>query len=256
MLGAISEKQFKDIENELKQSAPEINKEMKELAEIVPELAKSITDQETVEMAANELAKWKSVKKKIVDWWEPSKDSAAKTHKLIVAQEKEMLAVVERNMVALNIGISNYLLEQRKKEEEERRRVELENIAKAEAEKKALKEEADKALEAGKMDVAEALEEQANLVYVEPVVLPPAAPKKIELEGGGSQSSRDDCDIEITDEKTFITAVLAHILNIPFSVIKVSLNVTPTKSWIKSEKIKTFPGLKITPKMTISTRGK
>lgn len=230
--------------------------EFTELAEIIPMLCESITDNETFVIASNEKLKWDDVEVRWIAYWEEAKSAAHKVHKIITKMEREGLDIVKANREPLKKAISDYLLEQRAKEEAERNRVELEHIARAEEERKALKEASDKALEAGKIDVAKALEEQASLVYVEPVMVEPIAPKKIELEGGGSQSAKEDWDVAITDERVFARAALSGEQRIPWSAVTVSINLPALKAWIRSERIKSFPGLSIIPKMSITTRRK
>lgn len=234
----------------------ELKAEMMEMAELTSTLVISITDEEMREMAGNQIAKWNDVEKRWIAYWKDAKESAFQTHKLIKGMENEYLVVIDANRKPLNKGVSDYLMEKKRIEEAERRRIELENAAIKDAAEKRLLDQAAKAEAKGQTEKAETLLEAANQLYIEPTVITPQAPRKIELEGGGTQGAKEDCDVEITDPKLFLNSVMARLQNAPFSMIEIKLKLNPAKAWINSEKVKSFPGLSIIPKMTLSTRKK
>lgn len=232
----------------------ELKAEMMELSEIVPMLLESVIDEETRIMAANEISRWDAIEKRWVKYWEKSKGLAHELHKTIKAMENEGLLIVEKNRMPLKKAVSDFILKERERAEKERQRIEIENVKKAEEERKKLLEQAVKAEAKGKDDVAQSLFEQAEQVYVQPVIVPETTPKKVILEDGGSQGSKDDWDISITDERVFARSALAGDQRIPWSAVTVSVSLPALKAWIRSEKIKTFPGLSIVPKVTLTTR--
>lgn len=236
------------------QEPKELKNELKELADIVPDIVTSIVDREIFEIASNEKAKWDDIEKRWVAYWKDAKESANRTHKLIKGMENEGLLIIEANRPRLLKIISDYLLKEKEEREAEERRINLENIAIKEAKEKALREAADKALNEGKLEVAEALEEQANLTFVEPTLPSTQISTKIALEGGGTQSAKEDWDISVIDERAFARAALANEQRIPWQAISVTPQLSQLKMWIRAEKIKSFPGLEIKPKMGITTR--
>jgi hypothetical protein len=120
---------------------------------------------------ANEyLQKNKALQKRIETYFDPEIEAANKVHKGLCSKKKAALASLIENYKAVAKAGSDYQLEQAQKREEEQRLREEEARLKAEADKKAIIAEAEKAEAAGDYQAASDFIDQVQDVQVLPIV--------------------------------------------------------------------------------------
>jgi hypothetical protein len=181
--------------------------------------------------------------KEIKAYWEKPKEDAHQTHKSICDKEKEAIKpwVIAKSKIAEERN--NYQLEEKRIRLEAQRRAEAIEAERVEKERKRLLEQAIKLEEKGKTEQAEAKLEQAENVYVEPVFVPSAVEKKVELSFGGSLSSRQDFDVIVTDIKAICKAVAD--CKLPIGIIEIKNSALKTFAKLQQLKNGDIEGLTI-----------
>jgi hypothetical protein len=146
-----------------------------------------ITDQASLEEAADDRAEIKRRRKLAADFFAPICDAAHKVWKTAVAKRDEVLAPYDEADKAYSRAMGSYEQEQTRIREEEARRVreeterlQREEQARAAAERKRLEDQANES----KLERAVQAEERgdtatADRILEEPVVVPPVAPRPI-----------------------------------------------------------------------------
>jgi hypothetical protein len=211
-----------------------------------------IKDPETMKAVADTVIKVKAVRKQIVEYWKPIKEQADKTHKSIVAKEKEMLNVVDAIIKNGDARINNFLLEEKKRKEDEARREEEERQRKAAEEQKRLDAQLKRAVKAGNTDKAAEIMEKAQEVAVStaPVNI---TPEKINTgtmrTDAGTLNVKEDIEIEIISPKDFFNWCAANGLFFLWEP-----KIAQAKKYIKDARLESVPGLKIKEKAQTTFR--
>lgn len=223
-----------------------------------------VDDPASMEKASEMVLKLDDMKKKVVDYWKDSKQSAHEAWKKIVAKEKEMLDPIESAREILKRKINGYLTEKKRKEDEERRKLEEERRRKEDEERARIAEEQRKAEEEIARLEAEgngsaAIEKQAELdmltIAAEAVYIPPEIPEvvteKTTRTDNGTVSGKEELSIEIRDKKALIESMLNDGLLEMIEVKEAKL-----KQWLKLTGKENYPGLGIQKVVNASFRGK
>jgi hypothetical protein len=177
-------------------TVPETSTLFKQIEEL------KVTDQFTLETAAELTKEVKAAQKEIIAQFKPIKDEAYQVHKNITSKEKAYLAPLEAAETKLKAEMNAYLAEQRR----------------IEAERKRAEEEARrKAEEEARLRAAEMAEANGNSAQVEdmlneavPFVMPPTAATVQETEKPKGLVEKTVFSISITDKKAFIKACLEN----------------------------------------------
>ena len=144
---------------------------------------------------------------------------AHQLHKTLCKERKDACDPWEKVKDRISKERNNYQVEQEYIRMEAQRKAEAVEAEKKEKERQKLLEQAIKLEEKGKLAQAEAKLEQAENVYDEPVFVPSAVEKKIELSFGGSVSSQRDFDVEVIDVKAICKAVADG--HLPVGIIEI-----------------------------------
>lgn len=201
--------------------------------------------------AAEVVKSLKSAMKQIEDDIDPLIAKAHASHKALTAKKAEVLKPYKEADAFVRMRMSGYLQDQERIRREEQRKAELAAQEVARKEQERLLEKAAKADAQGKTDKAEALMEQAEAVYAEPIVISPTVEKTVQL-NGGSVTAKKDIDVLVTDIVALCAAIGAG--KIPSSVIQVAEG--KLKSWCKLQGCTgSFNGLLVTSTLTPSVRG-
>jgi hypothetical protein len=177
-------------------TAPETSTLFKQINEL------KVTDQLTLETAAELAKEVKAAQKEIIAQFKPIKDEAFQAHKNITGKEKAYLAPLEAAEAKLKTEMNAYLAEQRRIEAERQR---------------AAEEARRKAEEEARLKAAELAEAKGNTAQVEdllnekvPFVMPVIAPAVQETEKPKGLVEKTVYSISITDKKAFIKACLEN----------------------------------------------
>lgn len=187
--------------------------------------------------------------KRINTYWEEPIKKAYETHRALTAKRGEMLKPVEGRRANLKSLISRYLTAQENKRKEEQRKADEARRKAEEAEREKLLARAAKADERGNQEKAEALLNQAEDVYIPPVIVAAEIEKTTRTDAGTITEKRD-IQIRITDTKSVLKAVIDGI--IPPTVI--NINETKLKQFIKISGIEKLAGVEITEIMLAQFR--
>jgi hypothetical protein len=144
--------------------------------------------------------------KKIKEYFKPLKTAADRAHAAICDREKQELSIPVQADTMGRIMLRGYQEEQDRIRIEAQRKAELAAQEVARKEQERLLEKAAKADAQGKTDKAEALMEQAENVYVEPVVVAPTVEKTVQL-NGGSVTIKKDLEIKVIDLQELCRAI-------------------------------------------------
>lgn len=226
---------------------PEAELEQKTLSLYEQATNLTINDQQTY-AAAGEVGKaLKSLEKEITDYFAPMKKAAHDAHKAITKKESDELAPVKEAMDVVRKTMNTYIQEQERIRQEAERKARIEAEEAARKERERLEAQALKAMEKGKDEKAEALIDQAEAVYAEPVTVAPVIDKTVRTESGNITQSKE-LQITVTDVKAFIAELVKR--NVAPTMIEVKAG--PLKAWCKANAIESFPGLHIN--QTVSVR--
>lgn len=191
--------------------------------------------------AAGEVGKaLKSLEKEIVDYFAPMKKAAHDAHKAITKKEAEELAPVKEAMEVVRKTMNVYIQEQDRIRKEAERKAQLAAEEEARKEREKLLAQAEKAIDKGKDEKAEALLEQAENVYAAPVMVAPVVEKTIKTESGNITQAKE-LQITVTDAKAF----LAEIVKRNMAPTMIEIKAGPLKAWVKANGFESFPGLHI-----------
>lgn len=207
----------------------------------------AVIDAESYKLASGAVLSLDEMIKKIKMYWKGPKEKAHQTWKEICAKENEMLAPVEFHRKELNTKIRVFLTEQERIKREEQARIDAERRKQEEAERAKLVKAADKAEKKGDEEKAGALREQAESVYVPPVIVQGEVDKTTRMDGG-TVSTKKDIGIDIVD----IKLVLSHVINGRLPIDVITLSEAKIKAHIKSWGLKELDGVII--RETINTQ--
>ena len=144
---------------------------------------------------------------------------ADQLHKKLCKERTEDKAPWEKAKGIISVERNRYQVELEYAHLFAQRKAEAAEAEKKEKERQKLLEQAIKLEEKGKLAQAEEKLEQAENVYSEPVFVPSAVEKKIELSFGGSVSSQRDFDVEVIDVKAICKAVADG--HLPVGIIEI-----------------------------------
>jgi hypothetical protein len=207
-----------------------------------------IDDEPSYEYASDYVLQIDAIKKKIIDYWEPTKKAAHEAHKKILERENEMLNPIKAVREDITGKISVYLTAKRIREQEEQRKAEAER-QKAEAEERArIEAERVQAEAEGREEDAKALEAAAEMVHI-PVVVT-ESPKTNKMDAG-MVITKEEIKITVTDKKALIEELIKREVLGPIEIKPGEL-----KSYIKVMQLDRFPGLEIQKVVNPTFRGK
>ena len=164
----------------------------------------------------------------VKDHYAPFKKKSYAAWKAVVASETEMLKPLEIAEKIIKSELSRYLTLQEEIANKERARLENIEAAKAAKERARL--------------IKKGLEDEADLVFVKPVV--------VEQEKTAGVIEKTEITVEITSVKEVCQAVIAGVL--PPVIIEINQN--KLKSFIKSMCLTSVPGLNIGSQKSVAIR--
>jgi hypothetical protein len=167
-------------------------------------------------MAGEVLTQLKSAIKQIEDDIDPLIKKAHESHKALTQKKAEVLKPFKEADNYVRLKMSAFLQEQERIQREAQRKAEIAAAEKAAKEREALFQKAAKAEAAGKEEKAEALLEQAENVYVEPVLIEQTVEKTVKLDGG-SVTAKKEIEVRVIDPQALCAAIGAG--TIPTTVI-------------------------------------
>jgi hypothetical protein len=195
----------------------------------------SVTDQDTLEQGRDIIKSLKDQKAVVIDYWSNPKKQAHDAWKSIVAKEKEMTDRID-GVITEQTGLINTFLQI-----EERKRIQAEQLARIEAERLAndekarLEKLAKKEEKKGNLDLAQELREEKSSVV--------AIAEKVQttFDQVGGLHTRQDVEVEVVDLDLFIRSLVKEKKSLAMIDVKKAV----LKSWVKSNGIEYFSGLKI-----------
>jgi len=198
-----------------------------------------VDDPITLEMATETVNKGLSYIKAIDNMFEEPARKAHEAHKAITSLRESLKAPIMKRVNTLKSKCSLYLTEVDRKRREEQAKAEAERL-RIEAEEKArLRAEAEKLEAEGKTEEAEEKIFEAETVVIPPEIVKAEVPKTLKTEFG-SVTGKADIVFSISNMSEFLNAICAKDL-LEFIEVKES----KVKQYLKVNKIKEFPGLKI-----------
>lgn len=226
--------------------------QIKNLHPLIAEIrSMQVTTPDEYSLAGEYLSKIKRRIKAIYEYFKGNVDKAKASYDSAKKLRDDALLPYEQADERLRMLGSKYLNLQEciRKEGEVKKQREAE--ARAVEERKRILAQAEKAIEKGRDEKAEALLEKAEQVYAEPVFVPSVVEKTIKFEGGGSTTQRKDIEVIVTDMFALIKAGAEG--KVPVTVFDIKKQVL--KSWVKSTGIKQVPGLIIKEDYGMQIRG-
>jgi hypothetical protein len=196
----------------------------------------TVNDQDTLEQARDIVKSLKEQKVTVQEYWSNPKKQAYDAWKSIVAKEKEMTDRIDAVMLEQTGLINSFL------QIEERKRIQAEQLAKIEAERLAndekarLEKLAKKEEKKGNIDLAQELREEKSSVV--------AIAEKVQttFDQTNGIHTRQDVEVEVVDLDLFIRSLVKEKKSLAMLDVKKAV----LKSWVKSNGIEYFSGLKIT----------
>lgn len=193
--------------------------------------------------AAGELGKGlKDLEKKIVDYFAPMKKAAHEAHKAITKKESDELAPVKEAMDVVRKTMNTFIQEQERIRREAERKARAEEEERARKEKERLEAQVLKALESGKDEKAESLLEKADNVYAAPVTVAPMVDRTLRTSSGNITQAKD-IKVTVLQMIPFLQALCAQNPGAVANIVKIGDG--PLKAFVKTNGIKSFPGLAI-----------
>ena len=222
----------------------------------------SVDDEQSKEIAMAEVLSIGSLIKKIDAWFKPLVEQAHASHKALTSRRGEQIKPLEEKQAELKKSVSKYMTDQENARREAQRiadeaaaKLEAEAKAKREAEAKKLEQEAAALAKAGKAEEADAKRELAEVVREEPVMVVAQVVESVDKTtrfDGGTVSGQADIEIEVTDIKALLQAIVNG--EIPQTVIEVKSS--ELKKWAKMFKATSGKGLTIREIVKPTFRGK
>jgi hypothetical protein len=189
-----------------------------------------VTTPEQYAIAGEVLTQLKSAMKQVEEDIDPLISKAHATHKALTQKKAEVLKPFREADAFVRMKMSGYLQEQERIRQEAQRKAELAAQEAADKERVRLYNAAAKASAKGNEDKANALLEQAEDVYVQPVIIEPTIDKTVQL-NGGSVTSKKDIEFTIDNMKELCKAVADGF--VPANVMDVQSG--KLKNWLKTE---------------------
>lgn len=214
------------------------NKQLEQSAVATVEKINALTVRNNDENAlATQLLKDnKNLQKEVHDTFDPICDKAHKAWKEAVAQRDKFLSPLVAAERQVKQKISDFLLAERRKQEEEQRKLDEARRREEEKERAKLEARAQKAEAKGNEEKAEELRQKKEEVFI------PAAIVESTVEKVNGQSSRIDYDFRIVDEK---------LIPREYLVVDEKRIRQTIKTFGKDAKI---PGIEIFSKVVVSIR--
>lgn len=195
--------------------------------------------------AAGELLKdLKTMEKTIVEHFKPLKQAIDASKKVVLDQEKAALGPVQEADGILRKTVRAYLDEEDRKAQEEADRQRRANDLAAEKEREKL---LNRAANAKTEEKQEELLEKAEMVYAAPVAVEHAVDKTV-----GGITRKMETVVTLQSIIPFLTALIEKNPGAVPGIIDIKSG--PLKAFVKTNGLKTFPGLLITEQAAISVR--
>lgn len=216
-------------------------KSEKELALTSDKLVKSyssltVIDKLTMEKAGQAVIEIDKLRKRIVGYWKEPKESASRTHKLIVAKEKEMTGALDDIRSKITGKITNFL-----EIEEEKRQLKIQqDLERANKEAEKIQKKAEKAESEGKSEKADELKSKA-MDIVNNVELPEQE-KSVRLDSGGMITKTETLEISIVNKEAFLKFICSMPV-VPVGLVEIKEG--ELKRFIKANAYESFAGLQI-----------
>lgn len=188
-----------------------------------------VEDQETLEIGAEMLQQINVAIKQVGSVLDPGCDSAYAHWKGLTSHRKTFIDPLTAVKSMLNKKTSTYLTEQERLRVEEEDRVRKKAEAEEKEERERLERLAHQAKAEGDYDEADALQDEADTVFV-PATSNVIAPTRI---GGTAVSS--DYNITVHDTKKLLLAICEGRINIDIDSV-VNLKLGSLKTWVKLTK--------------------
>lgn len=195
----------------------------------------AVVDQPSFERAAFVGSALKTLRDQIVEYFRPMKKKADEAKEEILKREREQLAPVKEALETIRVNMEIWAAQAERCRLAEEERLRLVAVQEAEAQRAGLLAQAEAAEAAGNRDEAAYHLERAEAVYAAPTTV-------ARVTGNGNASLSNDLTVTVTDLKVFVYELVER----GFRPTMLEAKVGPLKSWVKSNDLKSFPGLSIT----------
>jgi hypothetical protein len=197
--------------------------------------ALKVIDAATYAAAGTMLAELKAHVKDVKSRTEPITQNLHKAHKAAKKLENDLVGPAEKLIAKIDTKTSAYLNEQERQRRETERLARIESERLAQVERDKINHAAEKALDSGDTEQAEALLETAETVVAEPVFVEKTVEKSVDV-GGSKMGQRVDTIVHmpetIEDIKTAFRAIADGLLDIDCA----QLSMGKLKAWAKKNK--------------------
>lgn len=184
-----------------------------------------VSSAEDYQFAALRLQELKSNHQKIVDYFAPLKEAAWKTHKGIVAKEKEALWPLDTSEVLVKKAMLTYQQEEQRKAEAERRR--LQAIADEQARKEREKAEAEAAKQ---REIERQAREKAEEARRKAAEADAAERKRLLAEAQAAERKAAAAAVKVEARQEEAAAAVAPVIHVAAEAPKVA-SVSTRKTW-------------------------
>jgi len=193
--------------------------------------------------AAGEVGKaLKSLVAEITDFHEPMRISAKAAYDSVLKSKNDALAPVNEAMEIVRKTMNTYAQEQERIRKEDERKAQVKANEEAQKEREKLEAQAEKAIEKGQDEKADSLLEKAENVYAAPVYIAPVIDKTVKTASGNITQAKE-LKITITNMVLFLENLCLKNPGAVASIVKIGDG--PLKSFVKTNGLKSFPGLNI-----------
>lgn len=174
----------------------------------------------------------KALLKNIKDYWQESIDQAHKLHKGLTKKRKSMIDPCELADNIISKEIKTYRLEIMRIEAETSRKAEQERLRQEEIERQRLLDEAVKAEAENETDEAMEKLDEAQAVYIPPVIEESKIDAEVKTEHG-SMGHAKDIQVILDDEMEILKAIISGAYPLTF----IDFKSGTIKKWMKSNGI-------------------
>lgn len=203
----------------------------------------AVSDQATYEAAAILKKEMKTEYESWVEKFEPLRIRAKATYDEVLNEKRKTCEPYEKAIAIVSNALNSYATKLAEERRVAQAKAEAAARAAAEKERQVLLE---RAIAAKKESTQEALLEQAENVYIEPVIVPREIAKTIKSEAGNI-TQRESVEVIVTDIKLLCAEIGAG--RVPITVI--CEKQRELNAWVKAMNVKACPGLIIRGKTIV-----
>lgn len=184
----------------------------------------------------------KALESKIETHYAEAIKKAHEAHKAMISLRDKDLVPVKEALSVIRATMNTYAQEQKRIQDENDRKARIKAEEEANEKRKKLEAQAEKAIDKGQEEKAEQLMETAAAVYVQPVFIEPVLAKTVQTASGNITQAKE-LKVTVTDMNLFLKTLCEKNPGAVASIVKIGDG--PLKSFVKSNGLKSYPGLGI-----------